>query len=141
VLKKILIFAVALMLAWVGLRCAFAVRTGDPAYKFTAGTNYVSQEWNYCSRYADETDPRKMTAVAKGWNRLNDTCFRLSYPLFGLENRLLGGTMKKGDADYDAYMGQVGKITAVAWDYAISDRRDGRGMKVVKGQRVVQQVE
>lgn len=141
--KKITAVVAALILIWVGIRFIFAVHVDEPGYRLVAGRDYIQEKGSYCSRFANVTDPGRMNLLSRGWNTFNLACFRMSYPLFQVQDSIFGTTVRKGDAGYDTYMAQVGKIAAVNmnWDYVLASTRDGRGMAVYRNGKVVQQID
>jgi hypothetical protein len=139
----VMIFAAltVLIVAWVGIRLIIVERNTEPSYMMTAGQGFIRQEWGYCARFDNETNPAKMTKIAITLNQLNNSLFRLSRPILWLENTVLGKRIEKGDLNYDEYLRRVREIRNKDWDYVISSHPDGRELYVVKNNSIVQKVD
>ena len=137
--RKIVAIVAGVMLVGVGIRYAIAVRNSEPAYIMVAGKNYIQEEWNYCSRFSNETNPK--TAMDRARNYINNSLFNSYRPVFGLENKIFGHKIEKGDAFYDQYVKRVQEIRINGWDYVDSSYKDGRGMIVIKDRQIVQKID
>lgn len=137
--NKIAVLVIVSLLAWAGIRLIVAERVSEPAYMIVAGNDYVQEQWNYCSRFDNRPNPATM--IDRTLNHVNDAFFRISRPIFWLENKILGRRIEKGDPDYNLYMGRLLEIRVNDWDYAVFPNRDGSKLLVVKGRSIVQEIE
>jgi hypothetical protein len=138
VIVKTCAVSAVLLIAWIGIRLLVAERNAEPSYTMTAGTDYIRQEWGYCTRFENETRNRTGTSVLL--TRVNNSLFMASRPIFWLENKVFGKRIDRG-ATYDQYMGRVREVRSRDWDYVISSHPDGRELYAVKNNSIIQKVD
>lgn len=137
--KKISFVVSAFILLWIGIRVLVAERVVEPTYLMMAGEDYVRQEWNYCSRF--DKRPNPATMFDRATNYLNDVFFKVSSPIFWLENKMLSKRIEKDDPRYNKYIWPLQDILVEDWDYIVFPNRDGSKALVVKNRSIVQQIE
>jgi hypothetical protein len=137
--RPILVFLAVAVLLMAAVRLTVAERTSHPNYRMDAGTTFIREEWNYCTRFdapAAAGDP--IGSVARFVNR---KLFEASRPLFFIENRLLGRRIEAGDSNYRPYVTRVEKAMIRDWDYVVSSAPDGAGMFVVRDGSIIQKID
>jgi hypothetical protein len=126
------------LVSWIGIRLIVAERSSEPSYILRAGNDYIQKEWGFSSRFDNET--KDTTGISSALNSLNASLFRMSRPIFWLENKVIGKRIGRNDAGYSLYMRRVAEVRS-AWDYVISSRLDGGALYAVKNNSIVQKVE